>query len=56
MLPVSVEIFRCNKKHSVTLCFLGGKKKGRDGEGVVFCALRVVKAPFEAQRSLLDVE
>lgn len=33
MLPVYVEIFRCNKKHSVMLCFLRG---GGDEGGRVF--------------------
>lgn len=46
MLPVYVEIFRCNKKHSVTLCFLGEKKGGEEG---VFCELRVAKVTFEQE-------
>lgn len=37
MLPVYVEIFRCNKKHSVTLCFLGGNKKGEGKGGCESC-------------------
>lgn len=49
MLPVYVEIFRCNKKHSVTLCFLGGQKKGGRGKQGVFCELRVAKVPFEPE-------
>lgn len=50
MLPVYVEIFRCNKKHSVTLCFLGETKRGRGKEGV-----RVAKVPLELNALLLYV-
>lgn len=46
MLPVYVEIFRCNKKHSAMLCSLK-KKKGGGG-------CRVLSVSSELQRSLLS--